>query len=466
MQDKKQQEFDIILKEAFEINSQIEQLYAQSVEVSQKISSLGNDIIKISERFDGGKYGKYGNYASSAGKIVGEAIKIGSELWAKFKQNQINKQMLPKKQEIARQKLQVVKKQQQKILQNYNKIGGYLKQESDVSIDFQQVEKYDALAKGYNQLIEAYFTHKRLLYVLDFFSQEFNAWLAGSHQSNAKLMSSSEIYKESVNELIGYNNFPKTNIARKLTLGSAFLLSDDEKSNYSLLNHETVTYFNQLANKRATSLFLPFSKENKDFNFLYNNYLKENDYIRKSVIQKFLFPIISVIFTAGIALSFYFAFDNNFYLGGLGLVVGVIFSLISKKVFDKQLLDIVDTARMKIDGYSEAANKKILKKFNRQRITKFFLAGIIDFIGMLSYALDLAGGAGEIADAVWAPISGFLIGMLFRQRAGVAMFAGLFGFAEEAVPFTDFIPTALITWFGIYITGKDKTLEKMGYVKK
>ncbi len=63
---------------------------------------------------------------------------------------------------------------------------------------------------------------------------------------------------------------------------------------------------------------------------------------------------------------------------------------------------------------------------------------IIDAIGYASFVLPVIG---EAADLYWAPLSAALIYWLFGSVQGAAL-----GFVEEALPFTDFIPTALLVW--------------------
>ena len=67
---------------------------------------------------------------------------------------------------------------------------------------------------------------------------------------------------------------------------------------------------------------------------------------------------------------------------------------------------------------------------------------IMDLIGMASYIIP---GWGEIADLVWAPISGFVFYKLFGGRFG--MIGGVLDFLEEVLPFTDIIPSFTIAWF-------------------
>ncbi len=67
---------------------------------------------------------------------------------------------------------------------------------------------------------------------------------------------------------------------------------------------------------------------------------------------------------------------------------------------------------------------------------------IMDLIGMASYIIP---GWGEIADTVWAPISGYVFFKLFGGRLG--MIGGVLDFLEELLPFTDIIPSFTIAWF-------------------
>src|SRR5947208_996411 len=59
----------------------------------------------------------------------------------------------------------------------------------------------------------------------------------------------------------------------------------------------------------------------------------------------------------------------------------------------------------------------------------------MDAIGCFTYAVPVLG---EFADVIWAPISGIIFYITFGGWKGT--FGGLFNFAEELLPGTDFIP--------------------------
>lgn len=89
-------------------------------------------------------------------------------------------------------------------------------------------------------------------------------------------------------------------------------------------------------------------------------------------------------------------------------------------------------------------NSEVLQKYNKTKYIKLILAIIIDLVGFISYIFP---AIGESLDFVWAPISGLLIFILFPHRKLIA----LGGAAEEFLPFTDFIPTAVIAWTLDYV---------------
>jgi hypothetical protein len=69
-----------------------------------------------------------------------------------------------------------------------------------------------------------------------------------------------------------------------------------------------------------------------------------------------------------------------------------------------------------------------------------FVCLILDLIGMSTYTVPFAG---ELFDAVWAPVSGVLFFILFGRKA---LFGAAFSFVEELLPGTDIIPTFTIAW--------------------
>lgn len=75
---------------------------------------------------------------------------------------------------------------------------------------------------------------------------------------------------------------------------------------------------------------------------------------------------------------------------------------------------------------------------------------MFDAIGTLSFAIPLVG---EFTDVIWAPLAGYLMTWMYKGKAG--KIAGVVTFLEEAIPFTDFIPSFTIMWFYTYVIKKE-----------
>src|SRR6476660_1708509 len=87
---------------------------------------------------------------------------------------------------------------------------------------------------------------------------------------------------------------------------------------------------------------------------------------------------------------------------------------------------------------------------------------VMDLVGYASYAIP---GLGELSDVVFAPISAIIFYKMFGGWKGA--FGGIFNFAEEILPFTDFIPTFTIVWVYNYLTNAKQVniLQEQGAVR-
>jgi hypothetical protein len=101
---------------------------------------------------------------------------------------------------------------------------------------------------------------------------------------------------------------------------------------------------------------------------------------------------------------------------------------------------------MNLPDTSSNPDNQLWKDFRKSKLLKLLIAVLLDVIGMLTYTVPVAG---EIADLVWAPISGVLNYVIFGGVTGAS--AGVFTFFEEILPGTDFIPSFTVTWAMKYI---------------
>ncbi len=101
---------------------------------------------------------------------------------------------------------------------------------------------------------------------------------------------------------------------------------------------------------------------------------------------------------------------------------------------------------------------KIEKKNKNYKYIKLILSIVFDAIGMLSFTIPIIG---ESTDIIWAPISVFLMTMMYKGYTG--KIAGLVSFAEELLPGFDIMPTFTLTWLYQYVlkskNNKDKIID-------
>lgn len=85
---------------------------------------------------------------------------------------------------------------------------------------------------------------------------------------------------------------------------------------------------------------------------------------------------------------------------------------------------------------------KILQQTQTQSLPSLTFCIIMDLIGMASFSVPLVG---EFSDVIWAPLSAFIFMRSFGGRFGAI--GAVLNFLEEALPFTDIIPSFTISYF-------------------
>lgn len=86
-----------------------------------------------------------------------------------------------------------------------------------------------------------------------------------------------------------------------------------------------------------------------------------------------------------------------------------------------------------------------------KKYQKLLLSLLFDALGYVSFLIP---GIGEFSDIIWAPISAWLMTKLYKGKIG--KIAAVITFVEEALPFTDVIPTFTIMWFYTYVFKSEK----------
>ena len=79
------------------------------------------------------------------------------------------------------------------------------------------------------------------------------------------------------------------------------------------------------------------------------------------------------------------------------------------------------------------------------RTRKLLLGLLLDGVGMISFTIPLIG---EFSDVIWAPVAAFIMTRMYKGRVGRV--GSVMTFIEEALPFTDIIPSFTLTWIYTY----------------
>lgn len=87
----------------------------------------------------------------------------------------------------------------------------------------------------------------------------------------------------------------------------------------------------------------------------------------------------------------------------------------------------------------------------KSKYIKLLVSIVLDLLGMLPFFFP---GVGEMVDVVWAPLSAYLLVKIYQNK--VSKYTAVVGFIEEALPFTDMVPTFTITWLlSLWLEKKD-----------
>lgn len=96
------------------------------------------------------------------------------------------------------------------------------------------------------------------------------------------------------------------------------------------------------------------------------------------------------------------------------------------------------------------------KQKKDNKILKLLLSIIFDLIGCISYLLP---GFAEATDIIWAPVSAWIMTKMYKGTSGKV--GAVISFVEEALPFTDIIPTFTLMWMYTYVINSKKEDENV-----
>jgi len=322
--EKKEKQINDFLKEALDLQREIEEVNRLAAQVSEKFQNFGGGIKKSSKDFGeiariiasgNSKHKKnadiIGDLTEISVDILGNLTGIFGKWWGNRKKNKELKKLLPAKQELARNKLNVITKTIPKLTRSKAQVLKICKTDANLVIDFNDTKRFKQIKTGIKKGFEAFFTFENLEQTCKYMEKEFHAWINGKHYSDMEKPESSIVFANCVGKLIEWSDIPNPESAyllpEKLSVGGILLLTDKELSEASKMDSKINRLSTKIASAKIKSSLLPFGKRSKLFKSYYNNLLIDSNIITEEVAIKKKETIRnSFIFTVILAVTLYF----------------------------------------------------------------------------------------------------------------------------------------------------------------
>jgi hypothetical protein len=95
------------------------------------------------------------------------------------------------------------------------------------------------------------------------------------------------------------------------------------------------------------------------------------------------------------------------------------------------------------------------KTFKGHKWQSLFIGILMDAGGLVTFLIPVLG---EWLDVIWAPFSAFVMSKMYAKTHG--NWSSWLAFAEEALPWADFVPSFTLMWLYAFVFKAKKTEEK------
>ncbi|MCX7735976.1 MAG: hypothetical protein N2319_04625 [Candidatus Kapabacteria bacterium] len=334
----KQKEIEELLESAKSLQNEVNEITAKALEISDKFQQIGDNISQVfdsvgsivSNKSVGKlatsiiKKSKYKEFSKAGGELInastelagtlisgiGDLLNVAISKYGQWKANKKRekslKELLPKKQELAKAKKDKIQELLPKITNNKNKLLEFCKNEVKVEIDSCLLDRYEYIKGSAKDIFIAYHNMNFTEKLCNFMIEEFSFWLKGEHESNLKTPTLRNTLNEDIRILFQESNFPQTALnfsyLKSISIGSLLLLNDNDLKKPALQNKEIIKFLEEFGNLRYSSLINPFFKNKKQLDSFYENYLKENVVVNKIITfrkkklkRKFIWAFVLII---------------------------------------------------------------------------------------------------------------------------------------------------------------------------
>ena len=284
----KQEKIKILLKDALDIQEQVQEIAMLAEQVSEKFENIGDAIQRSSKsaayfaknlikstQYKGMAKG-VGQMTEASFQIIGEGVKAFGEWRAKRKEKKLLEKLLPKKQELASNKMATIENLIPRIIKDKESIIEFCKNEASTQINFHDQGRFDLVYNDTKKIFEAYFIFEQAELLCRYLLDEFAAWLAGKHQSESEMLEADQIYFACVGKLIDWSALPERRpglaLPRRITIGGTLLLGDPQISEYAVNFGDVRMLAESATNSKLLSAMLPFTSNAKGFRAFFNRY--------------------------------------------------------------------------------------------------------------------------------------------------------------------------------------------------
>jgi hypothetical protein len=221
-------EIQAVLDEAERLQGEIDEIAAACTAIGVKLDDVGKNMMKV-----GVNAVRLGNsFGAAAPAQLGAVVAVAglittavSGTYARWQEEQRLKEILPRKQEYARAKMDVLGRLLPRLDANVQRLADWLRREATHAITLDVVDRDPLVRRG---LLALYNSHLRLsgsVALAGWMRGEFSAWLQGQHRSTQNAFDAGQTARNSQHILLSSASAGSM-ASGSLPIGMLFLVRD------------------------------------------------------------------------------------------------------------------------------------------------------------------------------------------------------------------------------------------------
>lgn len=228
---------------------------------------------------------------AAIGALIAGAVEVVGGAYANWKREAGLRELLAKKQELARLKLPVLQSKRPRLANLLETFRRVLVSDAPRPVEAWNLDRHLASREGLAATYEAYVAMASALAYVDFMVAEMHAWLSGEHKGDASLPNSWRVQADCAYELQRASAIPgnasASEILDQLTEGALCLMRDPALASLAMASKPFRRTVEAIASRRVRATLFPFRDENRrTFLNLYEASLRGSLAVQGSVKRK------------------------------------------------------------------------------------------------------------------------------------------------------------------------------------